>query len=152
MVHRKSDVAVARPRRAAAVHTHPHLDRRLARPLRRLELALGVDRRRDRVPGFPEGRKELVAAEIDDFAAMSFDRAADHLPVLLQELGVRFAEPLQQARRALDVREEEGQLARHRREAIPRGLPQGRREEMRFLRQPLVVLLWITRWRTKSPL
>ncbi len=69
--------------------------------------SLDLDRRLDRGGGVGERRERLLAALVDDLAAVRGDGLAHDRPVLVQLARVRVAEALEQLGRALDVAEEE---------------------------------------------
>ena len=70
--------------------------------------ALGVDGRGDGVARAREREEEGVALRVDLDAAVLREALAHQPPVVGEDVGVAVAELLQQARRALDVGEDEG--------------------------------------------
>ena len=100
------DVSLGRHGRRARVEAHANPERA------EVERRLSVDRcgRRARCGG--KGDEEGVALRVDLDPAVRGERGAESAPVLRQRLGVRLGpERVQQPRRALDVREEEGDRA-----------------------------------------
>jgi hypothetical protein len=102
LVHVESDIALLRDLRLAGVETHPH---------RKGELLLCLSCRGDRRSGRREGDEEGISLRVDLDAAVASEGLAQHAPVLGEGVRVRLAELRQQPRRALDVREEEGDCA-----------------------------------------
>ena len=99
-----ADIAVLRQQRLARVDTHPHPDRAVQR-------LAGFPRSRERVRRTRERDEEGVALRVDLDAVVARERRAQHLPVLGQRVRIRLPELVQKPRRALDVREEEGDRA-----------------------------------------
>ena len=66
------------------------------------------DRRGNRVAGTREGEEERVALRIHLDAIAPAELLAEDPAVLRDDLGVAVAEPLEEVRRAFDVREDEG--------------------------------------------
>ena len=87
-------------------HADAHLD--AARPLVVAERALRVNGAAYGVARADEREEERVALRVDLGAAGRAEALADEPPVVACDLGVVVAELLQQACRALDVREGEG--------------------------------------------
>ena len=117
VMHRHTDVAVADDLRPAAVQAHPHPHRRALGPRLVDQRELGGDRGRGGGRAVVEHGEELVPAAVHDPPAVVPDGAADQLAVPLQDGGVGGAEPLQQAGRAFDIGEQEGDVGcvfRHR--------------------------------------
>src|SRR5204862_2456352 len=79
VVDGEPDEAVASGLSAAAVHAHAHAERR--RPGLAGERTLSLDGGVDGARGVVEGGEELVAAPVDDAAAVLLDRGADQLSV-----------------------------------------------------------------------
>ena len=94
--------------RLARVHAHPDAKALALRPGVGLERALGGNGGRNGVPRTLEGVEERVALRVELAAAARAEGVADDPPVLGERLGVAVAEPLEQARRPLDVGEDEG--------------------------------------------
>ena len=118
------EIALLADVRLAGVEPHAHAHRAPVRPLVVAEGALGVDRGRDCVARPREREEEGVALRVDLRAAARAEGLAHEPPVVGRDVSVRLvAELLQEARRALDVREDErdgaaGQLG-HRAYATP---------------------------------
>ena len=109
LVHRESDVAVAADRRLARVQADPDVHAAVLRPVGVAHRALGGDGRRDGGSGAAEDEEEGVALAVDLDPAVLREGAPQQLVVPLQELPVALPpKVLEQARRALDVREQEG--------------------------------------------
>src|SRR5439155_19797771 len=105
--------AIARvaQRRPAAVDPHTHADLLVARPLACLEAALDLDRGCECTRCVGKGREELIGARVDLVAAGASHAHADETADITQHLCVYIAEPLEEARRALDVGEQERHCA-----------------------------------------
>jgi metal-sulfur cluster biosynthetic enzyme len=86
---------------------------------RRRERPLCVGRRVDGISGTRERAEDRVALRVDLDAAVRFDGLPHEAAVLRERVGIRLAEALEQARRPLDVGEEQSHRAaqefRHRR-------------------------------------
>ena len=106
VVHREPDVALARDGGPPGVQPHANADRDGPRLGRNRPLARdrGVDARSRR----REDGEHLVASRIDDAAAGCAHRLGHERPLTLQHRDVAIAEAVDEARRALDVREEKG--------------------------------------------
>ena len=105
LVHRERDVVAAARSRLTAVEAHAD-----AQPfvlLVRGERRLGVDRGATRGAGVAERSEQPVAGRLDDRAAVARDRVADGAECVREERRIGGAEPLQRARRAGHVAEEE---------------------------------------------
>ena len=108
-----SDIALGGEGRLACVQAHPHPDRA------RLETFPTGSRGGCGAGCCREGDKERVALRVDLHTTVRDERLAQHTPVLGQRLGIpRRPQRVEQARRALDVREQErdralGQLSHH---------------------------------------
>jgi hypothetical protein len=107
-VHAEPDVAVLAVRRLAGMDAHPDAQLSAVGPFVLRERSLAVDGCGYGVLGAPEGDEERIALRVDLVAPMGLERLTEESLVLCQRLPVVPAEPLQQARRPLDVREEEG--------------------------------------------
>src|SRR5207253_10967070 len=86
----------------ACVQSHPDADRTA-----RERLLTGTSSR-ERVTCAAEGHEERVALRTERDAAVTAERLPQNTPMLRQDVRVRVAELVQHARRALDVREQEG--------------------------------------------
>ena len=95
----------------ARVHAHADLHGCPLGPVARGERALCCERGGERGTRIGEGDEELVGAAVDLVAVRLRDRLADQPPVLREDLRVLVAELLDEGRRALDVREEESDVA-----------------------------------------
>jgi hypothetical protein len=117
----EADVAFVRQERLAGVHTDAHADQR------RGERVASVRGGRKRIGRPWECDEEGVALRVHLDAAVALERLPQQPAVLREGVGVRVAELVQQARRALDVGEEEGDSA-------TRKLPHGQmiRQNARF--------------------
>ena len=107
LVERKADVVVADALDLAAVDAHADLDRVALGPWMRGEGPLRVDGGRDRGGGVGERHEHRVALRAEDPAAMGGHGRLQQLAVLRQQRRIGIAEPLEHARRTLDVREQE---------------------------------------------
>ena len=114
LVHGQAHEAAAGCLNAPSVQPHPHADARSIGPGLGGERQLCGDGSRDRPRGVDERGEELVAAPVDDGASVGGDRGFDQRPVALEHLAVLIPELAQDARRALDVREQEGAVGGHR--------------------------------------
>ena len=112
VMHRHTDVAVADDLCAAAVQAHPYPHRGALRPRLVDQRELGGDCGSGGGRAVVEHGEELVATAVDDPPAVVPDGRADQLAVPLQDGCVRGAEPLQQAGRAFDIGEQEGDVGR----------------------------------------
>ena len=111
-VHGKADVAGAQNRCLAGVQSHPHPYLGTLGPVVLGHRALDVRRRDDSRTGLPENDEEGVALRVDLHPAGLGEGPAQEPVVLREKLAVTVAaEVLEQARRALDVREHEGDRA-----------------------------------------
>ena len=97
----EADVSLLAQPRLAGMQPHPHADRPVG------QRALAVGSGGDGVRGAGEGDEERVTLCIDLDARMVGERGAESAPMLLQRLPVIVAEPVQQPRRALHVREQQ---------------------------------------------
>ena len=102
------DVPALRARRLARVDADPNAQRRGGGPDVRGERPLGADRGLCGVAGARECDEELVAAAVDLMAAVPGDRLAHEPAMVGHDRRVLVAELLHEARRVLDVGEEEG--------------------------------------------
>jgi hypothetical protein len=107
-VYAEADVPVSVLGRFSGVNPHPHTQLRAVGPLEPGEGTLAVDGCRHRVLGASEGDEERVALGVDLVSAVSLESLAEQSLMLRERLPVQRAEPLQQAGRSLDVREEKG--------------------------------------------
>jgi hypothetical protein len=106
LVHVHADVALLRQQRLAGVKPYPNANGF------RLKRLLGLSRSGERLARLGEGIEEGVALRVDLHAAVRSERTPQQPAVLRERLRVtRCAEVVQQARRALDVREDEGDRA-----------------------------------------
>jgi hypothetical protein len=116
------DVVVAGDERISGVQAHANAHIAVG-PAVRGQSALPLLRRRERLRRIREGNEEAIALRIDLDASVSLEALSEQTPVIRQSLGVSVAERLQEARRPLDVGEEEGNAARrkfgHSRECKP---------------------------------
>ena len=110
-VHVDPDVALLPDDRLSRVEAHPDAQVCPVGPLVRGERLLRRDRGRDGVAGALEAEEERVALRVDLLTATGGELVADQAPVLREHLGVPVSEPLQELRRAGDVREDEGDRA-----------------------------------------
>src|SRR5439155_14492949 len=90
-------------------HSHAHLDP--AGPFVRGERELSLEGGGGRLACVLEDDKELVAAMIDDVPACLRNRIAQQATVVVEQLGVVVAELSHELRRALDIGENERELA-----------------------------------------
>jgi len=91
------------------VHPHSHLDHGIGAPVLRRERGLSGDGRGYGSAGAAEDGEERVALAVDPAPAGRFEGGADQAVVRGKDLPVPIAtERLQQLRRPLDVREDEG--------------------------------------------
>ena len=103
------DVALRGRRRLGGVDAHPDPELPPVRPRVAGEGSLPLARRPERVARPREGDEEGVALRVDLVPAVRRERLAEEPPVILEHRGVPLgAEVPQQPRRALDVREQEG--------------------------------------------
>ena len=89
------------------VNPHAHSKLRPVRPLVLGERTLPVDGCGHGVLGPPEGDEEGVALRVDLMSAVGCEGLAQQSLMLRERLSVEPAQTLQQARRSLDVREQE---------------------------------------------
>jgi hypothetical protein len=106
-----ADVVVAGDQRFARVEPHPHARLRAARPVMERESGLRVGRSLDGATRVGEGDEEAVALRIHFDAVVAPERLTQQPTVLCENICVVVPELVQQARRALDVGEEEGNCA-----------------------------------------
>ena len=104
----EADVALLVDRRLAGVEAHAHANGLSLRPGRGHMRALHLDSGGDRVAGAREDEEERVALRVDLDALACGERVANDPAMRRQNLGVPVAEALEKLRRALDVREDEG--------------------------------------------
>jgi hypothetical protein len=97
-----ADVALLGDERLARVEAHAHADEA------GLERNLAVDSRSERVRGLRESNEERVSLRVHLDAAVPAEAFTQRGPMLAECSGVGVAELVQQPRRRLDVREEEG--------------------------------------------
>ena len=100
-----ADVALAGEERLAGMESHPDVDR--AAPERLLTLG----RRLDRIGRAREHDEECVALRAELGAVVAGESLTEDTTVFRQRLRIGIAELVQQLRRSLDVREEEGDCA-----------------------------------------
>jgi hypothetical protein len=101
-------VTLVRQERLAGMHAHPHADRSL-------QLRLRLARCRQRIRRTRERDEERIPLSVHLDAAVTTEHATQHAAVVRQRIGIRIAEPVQQPRRALDIREEERDRSRRKR-------------------------------------
>jgi len=101
------DVVVAAELAIAGVETHPDENRGLVRPRVLGKRSMGRDRRLDRLRGGWKDGKEAVALGPQLGPARTGDRTAHDPMVVLEKLAVAIPEGMDQARRTLDVAEQE---------------------------------------------
>jgi hypothetical protein len=97
------DVAGRRCDRLARVQSHPHAQGFALRPLVRCQPALRFDGGGDAILSARESNKEGVTGGIDFITAVRLKRGAHDLALLLQRLGIFFAEAVQQPGGAFNV-------------------------------------------------
>jgi hypothetical protein len=103
-VHVRSGIALLGKQRGTGMETHAH---------RQLELTLRLTGSLERAGGGREGNKESVALSVDLDAAVPPERLTQNTAMLGEALCVAsHAELVQQSRRPLDVRKQEGDGAR----------------------------------------
>ena len=106
-VHVDPVIGVVGEHRLSGVHPDPDANRGSLGPRRGAERALRGERGSERILGLGEGDEELVGPAVDLAPARLGDRVAHEPAVLREHLRVRLAEVLDEARRALDVREDQ---------------------------------------------
>ena len=124
------DVVLAAQDTLTRVNPHPDPNHVAVGPRKAREDTLGLDRRTYRPGRSRERCKEGVALGLHHDAATSRDRVPQYPVMGGQQVSIRVAEPLEQSRRTLDVREHERHGPRrqlriwhrplHRRPATPR--------------------------------
>ena len=108
-VHSQAEIVLARELDLAGVYAHAHEECAIGRPLARVQASLGVDGGGDAVGRGAEGHEVGLALPVDHLSTGLCDRGFEQLMVDGQHLAVRpSAEFFEQARRAFDVGEEEG--------------------------------------------
>jgi hypothetical protein len=107
-VHAESDVPLLADRGLACVHAHPHTNLAVLGPVVLGERALRRGGGGNRRFCAGKGDEERVALGVDLLSPGLVHCPPEDVPVLGQGVRVALAEHLEQARRALDVREEEG--------------------------------------------
>ena len=105
---RKPRVAVARGHRLPGVQAHAHLDLDALGPGVGDKCTLAGDGRQQRVARAGERDEEAVPLRVDLVAPVGLERGAQECLVLVQHRRVLVAQLLHEARRSLDVGEEEG--------------------------------------------
>ena len=100
-MHVDADVPLVGHERLTRVHSHPHANR----PRQR---GLCIACRCQRLGGAREHDEERVALRVHLHAVVPRESVTQDAAVLGEHLGVLVAQFVQQARRALDVREQEG--------------------------------------------
>jgi hypothetical protein len=95
-------VAFCGSERLAGMNSHPHPHRS------RDESALGIGRGSDGICGSGESDEKGIALRVDLDPAVLSESASQDAPVLGEDVRVPLPELVEQPRRALDVREEEG--------------------------------------------
>jgi hypothetical protein len=89
----------------AGVHAHPHAKLRLSRPDVRGESSLGCDGSSQGVLGPTEYDEERVTLRVDLAAAVLLKDSPKQAVMVGERLRVTIAQPFEEARRTLDVRE-----------------------------------------------
>ena len=107
-VNLQPDVIGADKRCLARVDPHAHPDRVTVRPLLRSEADLSVDRCADRIRSFGEDCEHRIPLRLNRMSLMLTDRPVENRAVAPQNTHPVLSQGLDQARRALDVGEEEG--------------------------------------------
>jgi hypothetical protein len=107
-VHVEAHVAVASGLTLARVHAHPHAHALPVRPGFLSQPTLGRDRRGDRLAGGTEDREEGVALGADLHPSVRHQRLAKDGSVAFEHLSILLAQGLKEARRAVNVGEQEG--------------------------------------------
>ena len=107
-VHTKADVTLIADARLAGMQAHPHSDGASLGPRVGGEVALRVGGRSDCVLRASEGDEERISLRVHFAATVRGERGAQDPLVVRERVPVARAELLQHKRRALDVREEEG--------------------------------------------
>jgi len=102
------------------VHPHPDPQFDALRPGVSCECTLGRASSFCSRGGLLEDDEEFVTAVVDDVSAGGRDRVAEQTAMVVEELGVAVAEPLDELRRALDVGEDErdGSMRKFRRSSL----------------------------------
>ncbi len=108
-VHVHPDVAVLVPRRLTGVQAHPHAHRHILGPGLAAQLGLCLHGRVHRVADRREDDEEAVALRPHLPAPPPLERGPQDRPLRGQHLGVPLTQPAQQARRGLDVAEQQRQ-------------------------------------------
>ena len=94
--------------RLPGMHTHPHPQPTLVRPLHRRQALLRLTRGRDRLTRSLERNQEGIALFVDLIAAMPRERLTQHPPMQRKHLREPLrTQPLQQQRRPLHIREQQ---------------------------------------------
>jgi hypothetical protein len=102
-VHLEADVAVLGDHRHAAVQADPHADARVVGPRLVGDLRLCLLRRAQRRLRVGERGEDLVAARVDDDAALGGDDVAKHRAHAREHGAPALPEPVREAGRPLDV-------------------------------------------------
>src|SRR6266508_3290637 len=110
-VHGDADVAGLRQRRTAAMQPDPHANGGAARPPPLHELALDRERGLERCGRLLEHSEELIGACVHLVATRAADARPDDRAHAAEDGRVAVAERLQEARRSLDVGEQERERA-----------------------------------------
>jgi hypothetical protein len=104
-----ADVTLSARLGLSAVQAHPDPDLGAIWPMAHRQLSLRRRRRRDRIPRRTKGGEEGIALSVDDLTTMSGEGSSQDLSVFSEDVLVSVAPKLlEQARRALDVSEQEG--------------------------------------------
>src|SRR5439155_8673570 len=106
-VHVQSEVGLPADARLAGVDTHADAQLDTRRPVVLGEGLLCSDDGLRSLPRILEDDEELVAALVDDDAALTFDGLVEEPAVFVEDVRVPVAETLHELRRALDVGEDE---------------------------------------------
>jgi ABC-type transport system substrate-binding protein len=107
-VHRKAGVAAVGHHRLPGMDAHPYLDLHSVRPAVGQNRALTLDRGTHRFASADESDEERIALRINLVAAVIQKGSAEQLLVLGEDLTPLLPQLLDETRRALDVREQEG--------------------------------------------
>ena len=111
-VHRDSDVAGVGERRPAAVDAGADAHADAVGPGARAQAALDRERGFERCGGTNEDGEELVGTRVDLATACAVHATADDGADVREQRCIAIAEPMQQARRAFDVGQQERDVSR----------------------------------------
>ena len=108
-MHAEADVALATNRRLAGVNAHPYPKLRVIRPRVLCQPVLAGDRRRHGVLRPSKGDEEGVALGVDFVPVVLGEHLSEDPLVIRERIPVALtSKALEQLRRTLNVREEEG--------------------------------------------